>query len=445
MTSATHFPNYVRFNEERCTGCAACLRVCPTKAIRIRHHRSIRIVTQCIGCGACIQTCPAGAVSAATRRPEHIGDDHVAVALVSPVLYAQYPGTMPGGVLMGLRQMGFTHTIDMSFFLEMFQWATDEFIRRNRVSGASPWPLISPICPVVVRLIAFRFPGLLAHVLPVLRPVALMAREVQEQILPGYAETGRKVVLYYINPCPTLAVPPPDPLAAPPLRCSTAIGINEIYPELKRRIETVLSSDRIPFSGTHFEFETCSTANAALGAVSGGEIANLDVEKSLAVHGMEETISYLHKIEMGLLKDVEYIEFRTCREGCIGGVLAAVDKYVAKRTVQKMVSVFGLGNRLPRESIRHLYDKGRFQPDKSPMVLTHLFGTRISALSLGELERIERTLDVIEGRDCGACGAPDCRTLAEDIVRGEASLNDCIWLHARRMEKKALPADAGDD
>ena len=210
MTSQPQFPNYVRFDEERCTGCAACLRVCPTKAIRIRHQLSIRIVAQCIGCGACIRTCPAGAVSAATRRPEHIGGDHVAVALVSPVLYAQYPGAMPGGVLMGLRRMGFQHTIDMSFFLEMFQWATDEFIRRNRVSRASAWPLISPICPVVVRLIAFRFPALLAHVLPVLRPVALMAREVQEQILPGYAETGRKVVFYYINPCPTLAEPPPD-------------------------------------------------------------------------------------------------------------------------------------------------------------------------------------------------------------------------------------------
>ena len=103
--------------------------------------------------------------------------------------------------------------------------------------------------------------------------------------MPGYADTGRQVVLYYINPCPTMAEPPLDQLAAQPLRCSAAIGINEIYPELKRRIETVLSSDRIPFSGTHFEFETCSTGNAALGAMSGGEIANLDVEKSLAVHG----------------------------------------------------------------------------------------------------------------------------------------------------------------
>ncbi|MCK7505895.1 MAG: hypothetical protein MZV70_18685, partial [Desulfobacterales bacterium] len=79
---------------------------------------------------------------------------------------------------------------DMSFFLEMFQYAAEEFIRRNRRSPVSPWPLISPICPVVVRLIAFQFPSLLPHVLPVLRPVALMAREVQKQILPALRDSG---------------------------------------------------------------------------------------------------------------------------------------------------------------------------------------------------------------------------------------------------------------
>ena len=30
---------YVRFHEERCTGCAECLKVCPTKAIRIRRQK----------------------------------------------------------------------------------------------------------------------------------------------------------------------------------------------------------------------------------------------------------------------------------------------------------------------------------------------------------------------------------------------------------------------
>lgn len=434
--------NYVRFHESRCTGCAACLRVCPTQSIRIRHHRSIRMVNQCIGCGACIHACPAGAVSAATTRIEDIDRSGVAIALVSPVLYAQFPGFLPGAVLNGLRQMAFHHTVDMSFFLEMFNFAAEEFIRRNRTRASAPWPLISPVCPVVVRLIAHRFPSLLPHVLPVLRPTALMAREVRERIIPPYAGKGVAATLYYLNPCPTMRALPASPAPSLPM-AEASIGINDIYPELKRRIESTLGSDLPSFSEAHFDFETCSTGNAALGAMSGGEIANMDVEKTLAVHGLEETIAYLHKIEMGRLKDIEYVEFRTCREGCIGGVLTAADKYIAKRNLQRMVKVFGLGRRLTRDAIFHLYERGRFNPDKSPMALTRLFGARRSALSLQDLERIEKTLEVIAGRDCGACGAPDCHSFAEDMVRGEASLNDCIWLNARYRRRDTTQPTSG--
>ena len=135
---------YIRFHAERCTACAECLKVCPTRAIRIRNRTSIRLVDLCIGCGACIRACAAGAISAATGPPQQIGNGHVAIALVSPVLYAQFPKAMPKDVLLGLRHMGFRHTIDMSIFLEMFQFAAAEFIRRNRENREVPWPLISP-------------------------------------------------------------------------------------------------------------------------------------------------------------------------------------------------------------------------------------------------------------------------------------------------------------
>ncbi len=436
---------YVRFDETRCTGCAACLRACPTKAIRIRGNKSIHLVEQCIGCGACIRNCPAGAVSAAVGRPEEIGKDHVAIALVSPVLYAQFPGVMPGAVLQALRQIGFQHTIDMSFFLEMFQYAAEEYIRRNRVSHASPWPLVSPVCPVVVRLMAFQFPGLLPHVLPLMRPVALMAREVKERIIPGYLAQGREVVLYTINPCPTKAEPRvAGPRTAPGFR-EVAVGINTLYPALKRRIETLLAEDTISFPAAAYEFETCSSGNAALGAMSGGEIAHMDIERCLAVPGLSETIAYLHKIERGHLREVEYIELRACREGCLGGDLTAVDKYLAKRHIQKMIAVFGTGRRLRRETVLRLYDKGRFRPDPEPTALAAIFGARRPLLTLEELKRIEAVLEVIEGRDCGACGAPDCRTFAEDIVRGQARLEECIWRRARRKRPTKAEADDGKE
>jgi iron only hydrogenase large subunit-like protein len=394
----------------------------------MKNKKAVRIVEQCIGCGECIRVCRERAVSAATEGPEVLNEDHIAIALVSPVLYAQFPGVMPKDVLLGLRQMGFHHTIDMSYFLEIFQYATEEFIRRNRTSGRAPWPLISPICPVVVRLIAFKFPNLLPNVLPVLRPVALMAREVKRRLIPEYLNRNKKVVLYYINPCPTKKDPACLSAADQSAPAEIAIGINDLYPQLLKHVDQIRAADAIPFHQTRFEYETCATGNASLWAVSGGEIADMDIDRSLAVSGMEETIHYLEKIELGLFQNIEYIEFRTCREGCLGGVLNAVDKYLAKSAVQKMVKQFGLGRRLHRENILRMYEKGEFQTKKDPSKLTKLFGARKKALTLEKMQKMEKVLQLINGTDCTACGAPDCRTFAEDVVRGEANLNDCVYI-----------------
>jgi Na+-translocating ferredoxin:NAD+ oxidoreductase RNF subunit RnfB len=430
--TSTH---YVRFDRDLCAGYGSCLRVCPTKAIRVKKKKAIRIVDQCIGCGECIRICHEGAVTAASESPAALGKDHIAIALVSPVLYAQFPGVMPKDVLLGLRHMGFEHTIDMSYFLEIFQFATEEFISRNRKSQTAPWPLISPVCPVVVRLIAFRFPNLLPNVLPVLRPVALMAREVKSRLIPEYVKNGKDVVLYYINPCPTKREPESLPADKQPVLAEVALGINDIYPELIKHVDQIKAADGIPFYQTRFEYETCATGNASMWGMSGGEIADMDIEKSLAVSGIEETISYLEKIELGLFQDIEYIEFRTCREGCLGGVLTAIDKYLAKGAVQKMIKRFGLGRRLHRENILRMYEKGEFQSEKKPAKLTRLFGAHKQALSIDSMQEIEKVMELIQGTDCSACGAPDCRTFAEDVVRGDAALKECLFVGARKRKK----------
>jgi ferredoxin len=393
--------------------------------------KTIHVVDQCIGCGECIRVCDAGAVSCAAGSSQGLMRDQVSIALVSPVLYAQFPGVMPKDILMGLRQIGFRHTIDMSYFLEIFHYATEEFIKRNRESDKAPWPLISPVCPVVVRLVAFQFPSLLPNVLPVLRPAALMAREVKRHIIPYYQETGDRVALYYINPCPTKMNPTFNNLDFQQSIPEISLGINEVFPKLAGHVEQIKESDVIPFYQTRFEYETCATGNASLWGMSGGEIADMDIDRSLAVSGLKETISYLQKIELGLFKDIEYMEFRTCREGCLGGVLTAIDKYRAKSAVQKMVKLFGLGRRLPRENVLRMYEKGKFQTEKNPAKLINLYGTKKEPLSFEALQEIEKIMELLKGTDCAACGAPDCRTFAEDVVRGSASLKSCLWLSTR--------------
>lgn len=426
MTSNAYESLYVRFLPERCIGCAGCLKVCPTRAIRIKGRKSLCLVDRCIGCGACIRACSQGAIRASVGSIEQIGRGHVAVAIVSPLLYAQFPNAMPKDVLQGLRRMGFNHTVDSSIFLEMYQCAATEFIRRNRTTGALPWPLISPVCPAVVRLIAFRFPRLLAHVMPIMRPAALMVREIRRSLAPMYALQGRPIVLYYINPCPTLAESR-EPVAGSPAFREVALGVNDIYPELMRCIDAVLSQVE-PFPRTDFEYETCATGSASLVAMSGGEIAGMRVEKSLAVPGLKETTEYLHKIEMGLFQEMEYFELRTCPEGCLGGVLNAVDKYVAKGNVHRMMHLYGLGRRIPRHTIQQMYDQGAFAPDRPPQSLAALFADRKPALTLEQMAEIDRIQEHVGGYGCGACGAPDCASFAEDVVRGQAGMEDCMWL-----------------
>ena len=58
------------------------------------------------------------------------------------------------------------------------------------------------------------------------------------------------------------------------------------------------------------------------------------------------------------------------------------------------------------------------------------------------------------GLDCAACGAPDCKTLAEDIVNNRAKRTDCIFMLRQQLSKLAdelsilsheLPPVMGDE
>lgn len=420
---------YIRYDRSACTGGSNCLKACPTLAIRIKNGKAVRNEALCIGCGECIRVCQEAAVMAATANLNRLNTDEISVALVTPVLYAQFPGVMPEDILMGLRALGFQHTVDMSYFLEMFQYATEEFIVRNRTSRQSPWPLISPVCPVVIRLIAFKFPSLMSHVLPLLRPVDLMARDVRQRIMQEYGVGEDRVMLYYINPCPTKRGPVRPAAGTQKGETSIALGINDIYADLRHQIEHIQDADQIPYTNNiRFDFEYCHTGNGPMWGMSGGEIADMNIENSLAVSGMGETITYLEKIEIGLFRDLEYIELRTCREGCLGGALTAIDKYLAKSSVHKMIKMLGLGRRLSREKILRLYAKGRFLAEKDPAKLIHMFGSHAKPMSIETLQEIDEILERIQGHDCSVCGAPNCKTFAEDVVKGEASLNECLLL-----------------
>jgi ferredoxin len=50
--------------EDACTGCRACLEVCPHRVLEIRSGKAaIRDRALCMECGACARNCPSGAIT----------------------------------------------------------------------------------------------------------------------------------------------------------------------------------------------------------------------------------------------------------------------------------------------------------------------------------------------------------------------------------------------
>jgi hypothetical protein len=173
-------------------------------------------------------------------------------------------------------------------------------------------------------------------------------------------------------------------------------------------------------------------------ASSGGEASSLLNEGYLAADGIENVIRVLDKIENGQLTNVNFVELNACPGGCVGGTMTVENPYIARVKLQSLRRYLPVSmNRVPKTG----EDPETYVPDE--LVDARPF-TYVSpdnrALNLSRAEsirmmmEIENIYDATPQIDCGACGAPTCRAFAEDVVRGEAQIDDCLILMRERFK-----------
>ncbi len=405
----------VRLLNERCIGCVSCARHCPTEAIRVRGGKARITESRCIDCGECIRYCPNHAKTAVTDSLEDLQNYRYNVALAAPSLYAQFDKNIPvEKILTGLRTLGFDQVAEVARGAEIATAALREYLAKPDIKR----PVISSACPASVRLLLVKYPELIEYLSPVDAPVEIAARIAREEAARASGLPAESIGVWFITPCPAKMTAVLEPIGVAKSALTGTISMISIYGELLKSISGLESAAAAPLA----------SAEGVGWAIAGGEAGGLGDAKILVAHGIRNVSNIMEQLALGKLNDVDFIECLSCAGGCIGGPLTAVNRFVAensiKQRLKRMRSEETAENRQPVEAaqVRIALREGR---SIEPRPVLKLDDDIVVAMQ--KIELIDDTLKRLPGLDCGSCGSPTCRALAEDIVQGTASETDCVF------------------
>lgn len=423
-----NYQHSVLLDTAKCTGCTTCLKHCPTEAIRIKNGHAVINDKRCIDCGECIRNCPHQAKRAVSSPLESMERFKYKIALPAPTLYGQFDNLDDiDYVLDGLLRIGFDDVVEVSKAAELVSAYTRLYLKTDGIKK----PVISSACPVIVRLIELRFPSLnsnIIHMLPPMEVAAGLARRKAKKEHPELKD--EEIGVCFISPCP-----------------AKVSYVNNGFADYKSRVDEVVSISDIYFKlinemsyGSDIK-SLCESGIIGIGwASSGGEATAIFNEKYLAADGIENVIRVLDQVENGNIPALEFIELNACPGGCVGGVMTMQNPFIAKARLQALRhgmpvsrNTIGSDDYIPED---YLFNE---LPQYAPI-------TRLSdsiAESMRMMSDIQKLKAYLPGIDCGACGAPNCRAFAEDVVKGKARAASCP-IAVRSINDKEEPEDDGE-
>lgn len=416
-----NFFHSVTLNESKCTGCTNCIKRCPTEAIRVRNGKAEITSELCIDCGECIRVCPYHAKRAKYDDISLMNNFKHKIALPPPTLYGQFNNLEDiDYVLTGLLDMGFDSVFEVARAAEIVSDATRALIKQGKLKK----PIISSACPAIVRLIRVKYPNLCDNVMQLQAPMEVAARFAKEEVHEKTGLPMEEIGAFFITPCPAKVTDVRAPLINEKSAVDGAFSMSEIYPLLLSKMNRVDNPT---------EMSKCGIIGLSW-AASGGEATALIKENYLAADAIENVIGILDELEEGKLQNVDFVELNVCRSGCVGGVLTVENPYVAKARIQTLRKYLPVsGSKVIKDDV----PKKMIWENKLDYADVFQLSDDIEQ-AMEMMGKIEEVCDKFPNLDCGACGAPSCRALAEDIVKGHsnAEINDCIFILKEELKNK---------
>lgn len=426
-----NFHHALRVVDDLCTGCTHCMTVCPTEAIRVREGKAVISEDRCVDCGNCCKACPVSAILIEQDDFQEIFNFPVRIALVPSVWMGQFPSNIQAGEIYGgLKQLGFTHIFEVESVVDLVQEGYDHFF--GKYEGEKP--AISSFCPAILRLIQVRFPSLVDNLVRV-KPPSDVAAIYYRKKMEEQGHLPSQIGIYYVTPCAAKIASIKSPVGEESSPVNGVINMEYLYNKLLHLImNKEIVRDEHPDSGS-------LTPKGVLWSLTRGESAH-QRGRCLAVDGIRNVGEFLNRLEESEENNIDFLELRACDESCAGGVLISGNRFLTverlNHRAEKAVSAKGT-HKLTGGYSEAWYGLNEI-PARPVMALDPDRGKAI-----GKMQKVEELLKVLPGIDCAACGSPNCRALAEDIVQERAELSWCVFLQEQYIRDQRISVEEADE
>ncbi len=416
-----------RIDDEACVGCMACMRACPTDAVRVRDGKAHVLNDLCIDCGSCLTACAHGAITATTRTLDEFKDYAFRVAVPSPVLWGQFPMEVrPEHVLRGLLSVGFDAVWDFAVDIRLTTYAIGDYVDAWR----GPRPVISIVCPVVVRLLQVSYPKLLEQLICMMPPREIAGREAKRHYSEELGLPPERIAAIYVAACQAKTVSIEQPAEGGRSWLDGSVGIPQVYNAVLAAAREA-ARDGAPPADLRPPVRSASM----FGWSTPRSLVDLPSRhRYMSVTGLPNVMRVLDDIERGRLQSIDFVECNACWAGCANGNLTVDNVYVTQCKLQSLAKDLPFTDPITEAEVARRYPGEDLSLDRLPE-------PRAVAVSGDLRERVrrmkeaERVAAALPGLDCGLCGAPSCKVLARDVAAGEASASDCVVLSKRRVDE----------
>lgn len=419
------FHKALEIQDDFCVGCSHCMKVCPTEALRVSNGKAMLYADWCIDCGRCFRICPNRAIRVVDDDLDDIFNYKYRVLLVPSVFYAQFGNSVSRDIIDSiLSDLGFSELCSVEQSVDTL---ADEI--NGYVAGASEKPVISSFCPAVIRLIQVRFPSLVDRIMLLIPPIETTAQYYKHKWeLEGkdVSELG----IFYLTPCIAKIAAVKSPVGGYESPINGVINMDYIYNKVV-----------LAYRNRKFSPEISASVNGAISSkgllwpTTGGE-ASLIKGRALAIDGMGNVIEFLEKLEDEEVGDgVDYLELRGCDESCPGGILVQGNRFMVADYLRRTARNYPENHDKTDEYKK--YCSAYIKMDEVEPRSMVKYDKDIN-VAIKKMEAASMLKKILPGIDCGACGAPSCDALAADIVRDDASLNNCIFMQARFEREGSL-------